>query len=65
MREATKAEYWQAYSRASEHRRDCGARYLDVRSTDRGTEVCARTELLTRGKVTSTIYLVNPLFIRE
>jgi len=38
-------------------------RTSDVFWSDRGTEVASKHETLTRGKVTSTSYMVNPAYL--
>lgn len=65
MRQATEAEYAQAYSRAYEHERASTKRTYSVWSKDRGTPVCEMHQILTRGKVTSTTYMVNPAYLNQ
>jgi len=38
-------------------------RTSDVFWSDRGTEVASKHEISTRGKVTSTTYMVNPAYL--
>lgn len=63
MRTATAKEYAQACARAGQKRQMHTRRTTDVYWSDRGTEVCSKHEVLTRGKVTSTTYMVNPDYL--
>ena len=63
MRTATAKEYAAARSRATSTRHMNAGRCSDVYHSDRGTEVASKHEVTTRGKVTSTSYMVNPAFL--
>lgn len=63
MRTATAAEYAAARSRATSTRHMQAGRCFDVYHSDRGTEVASKHEITTRGKVTSTTYMVNPAYL--
>jgi hypothetical protein len=63
MRTATAKEYAQATARAGQKRQMHTRRTSDVFWSDRGTEVASKHEISTRGKVTSTTYMVNPAYL--
>jgi len=65
MRQATAEEYAAVFTRHGymDVSRYSGKRYFTSISKDRGTEVCSKTEVLKRGKVVSTTYLVNPDYL--
>jgi hypothetical protein len=59
MRSGTEREFAAASSKAGEVRRMSTKRSFDAFYSDRGTEVASKHQTLTRGKVTSTSYMVN------
>lgn len=63
MKTATEKEYAQAVARAGQKRQMHTRRTSDVFWSDRGTEVASKHEVTTRGKVTSTTYMVNPAYL--
>lgn len=65
MRQATAEEYAAVYNRHGymDVSRCSRKRYFTATSKDRGTEVCSKTEILKRGKVVSTTFLVNPDYL--
>ena len=63
MRTATENEYAHARSRATSTRHMTAGRCFDVYHSDRGTEIASKHEVSTRGKVTSTTYMVNPAYL--
>lgn len=67
MREATAEEYARVYNRHGymDVRRMSTARTFSAISTDRGVEVCAKHEILKRGKVVSVSYSINPAYLHE
>lgn len=61
MRQATQQEYQRVVDRMGlEVRRVSGNRFASVYWSNRGTPVAEKTDHITRGKVVSTQYLVNP-----
>ena len=63
MRTATATEYAHATARAGQKRQMHTRRTSDVFWSDRGTEVASKHEISTRGKITSTTYMVNPAYL--
>jgi hypothetical protein len=63
MRTATENEFAIARSKATNARRMRAGRCFDVFYSDRGTEIASMHEFETRGKVTSTTYMVNPAYL--
>lgn len=65
MRAATKKEFNDAIARAGwpAPRRMSTKRTFDAFYSDRGTEVASKHEILTRGKVSQTSYMVNPAYL--
>jgi len=65
MKTATQKEFNTAVGNAHwpQPRRMSGKRYFDAYYSDRGTEVASKHQLLTRGKVTSETYMVNPDYL--
>jgi len=63
MKTATAKEYAQATARGGQKRQITTRRTLDVYWSDRGTEVASKHEILTRGKITNTTYMVNPAYL--
>lgn len=65
MREGTAKEFADASSRAGQVRRMGGKNYFTAVYSDRGTEVAEKNEILKRGKVVSTTYLVNTDYLSK
>jgi hypothetical protein len=65
MRTATEQEFAAAVARAGwpAPRRMTAGRCFDAYYSDRGTDVASKHEVTTRGKVTSTTYMVNPAYL--
>jgi hypothetical protein len=65
-REATEKEFGQALAAAKwpAPRRMHTKRSMDAEYTDRGTFVASKHQLMTRGKVTSETYMVNPAYLK-
>lgn len=65
MREATLAEYLKATSTPNAVKRHMpGKRCSTVDWSVCGTPVASKTEITTRGKVSSVVYQVNPEFLK-
>ncbi len=67
MRAASKSEFNEALATAKwpAPRRMSTKRTFDAYYSDRGTEVASKHQTLTRGKVTSETYMVNPAYLRQ
>lgn len=64
MRTATKAEYYNAKNTPhADTRRMMGQRYYDEHVTLMGRDIATMNQILTRGKVSSVAYMVNPDYI--
>lgn len=65
MRSATLAEFNEAVARAKwpAPRRMSTKRTFDAYYSDRGTEVASKHQTLSRGKVVSEMYSVNPDYL--
>jgi len=64
MQNATEREYNEAVSRGGRQKRVMQTkRTFDVVWSDRGTEVATKSEILSRGKVQSVSYSVNPSYL--
>lgn len=65
MREATVEEFQAALARAGwpAGRRMATKRTQDIYYSDRGTDVASKHITYTRGKVSGTMYLVNPAYL--